>query len=362
MNSISESFREKIAGMSDSASHTLDFYASMTVCPSDVRKIRTHVAAVGTRLDPLRNVLITPLFASRDTLAMMREMSADGTKVMFDSGGYYVQTGKIRYEELYMPLLGTYRSNSWASVFTLPDHVPTARDNRESVAHKVRDTITYSSIFFQEMPPELRAKAMPVVQGHTLGQIEECLKTYIDLGVGYIGFGSFGTGGKTNEVNLATKKAVELAQHVVEIAHQHGIKVHIFGLGRPALVGMLKIIRADSFDSSSWLKAAGFGNVFLPFMRGYNVTYRNTVGKMDLGVSFDRFRELAELTGHQCPFCDSLELLQARKMYRAIHNLIVMSESVTMANNNQWERIAHIYENGSAKYREDYQKWLRIGS
>lgn len=348
--------------MNDPASHTLDFYASMTVCPSDVRKIRAHVAAAGARVDPLRNVLITPLFASRDTLGMMREMADDGVKVMFDSGGYYVQTGKIRYEELYMPLLAAYRSNGWASVFTLPDHVPTARDNRERVAHKVRDTITYSSIFFQEMPHELKVKAMPVVQGHTLEQIEACLKAYIDLGVEYIGFGSFGTGGKTSEVNVATQKAVEYAQYVVDIAHQHGIKVHIFGLGRPALVTMLKIIQADSFDSSSWLKAAGFGNVFLPFMRGYNITYRNTVGKMDIGVSFDRFRELAELTGHWCPFCDSLELLQDKKMYRAIHNLIVMSESVTMVNDDQWERIAHIYENGSAKYRQDYQKWLQIGS
>lgn len=348
--------------MIDPASHPLSFFPSMTVCPSDVRKIRAHVAESGARVDPLRNLLITPLFANRDTLSMMREMAEAGTRVMFDSGGYYVQTGKVKYEELYMPLLAAYQDNDWASVFTLPDHVPTARDTQESVALKVRNTISYSSIFYQEMPHSLKTKAMPVVQGHTQQQIEECLKTYIDLGVKYIGFGSFGTSGKASEVNVATQKSVDLARHVVDIAHQHGIKVHIFGLGRPALVMMLKIIRADSFDSSSWLKAAGFGNVFLPFMRGYNITYRNATGKMDLGISFDQFRELSERTEHRCVFCDSLELLQEKKMYRAVHNLIVMTECVAMVNNNDHARIHSIYENGSPRYREEYYKWLQTSS
>lgn len=341
------------------ADHTLDFVASMTVCPSDIRKVREHIGLAQSRLDPLSNVLMTPLFSNTDSLEMVREMAGEGRRIYFDSGGYYVQIGRLKYEELYMPLLEAYRSNQWASVYTLPDHVPLSQDNGETVAQKVRDTIDYSTHFFHEMPDQLKPRAMPVVQGHTYEHIDACLTAYLKLGVKWIGFGSFGTMGSNNEINVATQGAVKLAKYVIEVAHSYGVKVHLFGLGTPALVAMLKGIKADSFDSATWLKSAGFGQVFLPFMRAYNISHRNTVSELQRGITFQQFNEWRKLTKHNCALCKSLPQMQKSKMYRAAHNLVVMAETVDTVNQGEFDLIQSIYHNGSVKYRGEFEKWLQ---
>ena len=340
------------------SNHTLEFVASMTVCPSDIRKIRRHLDLAESLVDPVSSILVTPLFLYKGSLDLARQMAESGSKVYFDSGGYYVQIGRLKYEELYMPLLELYKANRWASVYTLPDHVPKSQDTVVEVNQKVRDTITYSTLFFQEMPDDLKPRAMPVVQGHTLQQIESCLEAYLALGVKNIGFGSFGTSGQNSEINVATASAVDLARHIVQVAHENSIKVHLFGIGRPALLAMVKGIGADSFDSSSWLKAAGFGQVFLPFMRGYNITYNTHISQLEQSITFEQFQEWVAITNHKCKLCGSLVDLQESKMHRAVHNLIAVSETVAMLNNGDHDRIKHIYENGSPKYRNEYEKWL----
>ena len=337
----------------------LEFVASMTICQSDIRKIRSHLTISETLINPLKNMLITPLFADKGSMRIMQEMAEEGQRVFFDSGGYYVQIGRLRYEELYMPLLQTYIANQWASIYTLPDHVPTTQDTPEVVAQKVQDTIDYGTLFYQELPENLKPRAMPVVQGHNLRQVDACLNAFINLGVKQIGFGSFGTSGKNAEINIATNSAVELARYVIQVAHNHGMKVHIFGLGTPALVAMLKGIGADSFDSSSWLKAAGFGQVFLPFMRAYNISHNSTVSELQKGITFEQFEEWIELTGHKCKLCDSIIELQNHKMYRAVHNLITIVETVETVNCGNHEQVREIYHRGSPKYRQEFEKWLQ---
>lgn len=337
----------------------LRFVASMTVCPSDIRKIRRHVEMAQPSIDPLRNILITPMFVERGSVDLARQMAAEGRHVMFDSGGYYVQLGRLRYEELYMPLLKTYREHRWASVYTLPDHVPTSQDCSVVVERKVKDTIRFSSLFFEEMPDDLKPRAMPVVQGHSYKQVDECLRAYIRLGVKRIGFGSFGTQGQNSEINVATKSAVEIARHVIEVAHENGMQAHLFGLGTPSLVAMIKGIKADSFDSATWLKSAGFGQVFLPFMRAYNISYGISVSELQKGITFEQFNEWRDLTGHRCQLCENLSNLNAHKMHRAAHNLIVMAETVAMVNAGNGAHIRAIYKAGSPKYREEFEKWLQ---
>jgi len=340
--------------------HDLQFVASTTICPSDIRKLREHIIRAQVMIDPLHRMLITPYFAAPGSLRMAQAMAEEGREIVFDSGGYYVQIGRLSYEDLYMPLLQIYKKHRWASRYTLPDHVPLSKDTPEVVASKVRDTITYSTLFFQEMPDELKERAMPVVQGHNYQQMDECLKAYIGLGVKWIGFGSFGTQGAKSDVNIATKGAIQLAKYVIEIAHANQIKVHLFGLGAPPLIGMIKGIQADSFDSASWLKAAGYGMVSLPFLRFYNICHNNELSEFQRGISLADFEQLKVLSGHRCPLCDDMSGLQNRKMYRAAHNLIVMREAVDIANNHtQWARMKHIYENGSVKYKSpEFQKWL----
>lgn len=337
----------------------LRFITSLTLCPSDIRKIRRLLDEYNVVINPLEHILVTPLFVQEESLALIETLKKQhGSTVMFDSGGYYVQIGKLAYQELYYPLLQFYRSNPWADIYTLPDHVPTSQDTEDIVWRKVKETVKYSRLFYQELPPRLQERAMSVVQGHTLEQIDHCLETYLDLGVRHIGFGSFGTVGKNSEVNVATNSAVDFAGYVAEIAQQNGIKLHLFGLGAPALVAMIYAVGANSFDSSSWIKAAGFGQIYLPFTRSYNISHRNGRSELQKGITLERFYELRAITGHWCPFCSRIDELQKNKLYRALHNLIVIQETVELINSGDHRTIKTIYEQGSPRYRQEYEKWL----
>ncbi len=333
----------------------------MTAAPSDIRKIRRLLERARPAGQPLAHILTTALFMSQEALGMVRELQATlGSEVCFDSGGYYVQVGKIGYHELYMRLLNCYRVNRWADRYVLPDYVPLSSDTLAEVEEKVRETVHYSCLFFEEMPDDLKTKAMPVVHGRTRSQIEYCLEHYLKLGVKWVGFGSFGTSGKNNETNLVTQSAVDNARLTVEIAARHGVKVHLFGLGAPALVGLIYSLGAAAFDSASWFKSAGFGQVHLPFTRGYNITYNNSISELQRGITWEDFTHLKQITGHECLYCANYQALSSYKMHRVIHNLLVINESVTILNNGDFERAHAIYQHGSPKYKEEYKQWLPL--
>lgn len=336
------------------------FFSSLTLTQSDIRKIVGSIKEVGLEVtDYLDNVLVSPLFSSEESLVRIKQLKERfGTRIMFDSGGYFVQTGKITYDELYYPLLKFYLNNQWADIYTLPDHVPASQDSTREVWAKVEDTVRYSSLFLGELPSSLRQRAMPVVQGHTYEQVDYCLKTYLNLGVMQIGFGSFGTYGQNKEANIATNSSIALARYVVDAAKQQHVKVHFFGLGAPALVAMIYGSNAHSFDSSSWIKAAGFGQVFLPFMRAYNISHRNKGSELQQAVTVSRFKELCAITQHSCPFCENMELLQSRKMCRTLHNLVVIKDTVNTINTGKYQEVKAIYEQGSPRYQLEYEKWL----
>lgn len=214
-------------------------------------------------------------------------------------------------------------------------------------------------MFYSELPSVLRERAVPVVHGHTRSQIEYCIEHYLRLGVQALGFGSFGTGGKGQEVNIASANSVANARAVVDIARGFGLRVHLFGLGAPSLVPLLNQIAAESFDSSSWIKAAGFGQVHLPFTRGYNVTYRNGHSKVQKGISWNDFAMLKRLSQHECYYCQDYDMLTAAKMHRAVHNLICITEAVNHINERRFDLIRGIYAQASPKYREVAMQWLQ---
>ncbi|HMR68238.1 MAG TPA: hypothetical protein PKE64_29865 [Anaerolineae bacterium] len=336
----------------------LDFFAALSLVPSDITKMRGLLKKYLIQTEVFKNVLITPLFVSKQSINQIRDLKERESFVLFDSGGYYVQIGRLSYHELYYPLLQFYRENTWGDVYTLPDHVPTSQDKPDVVQKKVEETAKFSRLFYLEMPDDLKSKAMGVVQGHTFSQVDLCLRTYLDLGLKYIGFGSFGTVGKNSQVNVATDNAVNLAQYVVGVAKEHSARVHFFGLGVPALAAMIFGVGAKSFDSSSWLKAAGFGQVFLPFMRAYNISHRNASSELQKGITINEFEVLRNITKHHCPFCTSIEDLQQIKLFRAMHNLICIKETVDLVNAGNFELIRKIYSSGSPKYQQEYDKWL----
>ncbi len=337
----------------------LSYFAAFTDGPATLHRVAHLIDADPRESDPLAQLLVTPVqLGDRSLVAVRALQEARGMRVCFDSGGYYVQIGRIAYDVLYRRLLDVYRAHQWADIYVLPDNVPTSRDTDEQVWDKIRQTVDACRLFFAELPAGLQERAMPVVHGRTIEQANYCLEAYLAMGARQVGFGSFGTAGKNDGVNIAHSSSVEVARWVVEAAGLYGVPVHLFGLGVPALVAMIAGLGAQTFDSSAWLKAAGFGQVTLPFSRAYNITYRNTRSSLQRGILWEEFVALRERTGHSCLYCASYEMLAASKWHRAAHNLFCLAESVAMINAEAYERIGAIFANGSPKYRQEATRWL----
>jgi queuine/archaeosine tRNA-ribosyltransferase len=272
-----------------------------------------------------------------------------GATVYFDSGGYYAQQGKIAFEELYCSLRDYYQDpeNQWADWYVLPDHVPTSTDPVETVKSKVNDTVSASKNFFSELPPHLRERSIPVIQGHTQEQVRFCIENYLSIGVRYIGFGSFDTCGPNQSINRITLKSMDLLNAINDLALHYDFGLHLFGIGSPPAHYLFSKMRVKSFDSATWLKSAGYGHIFLPFVRGYRITHRTTKRNYWEEDDFLLWRELTE---HTCPFCESFSDLMESRHYRILHNLVAFYE--TMQYLDEWsdERIHNVLRMTSPTY------------
>lgn len=333
----------------------MKFVASLTMNASDLRRAIQLWDASGDSRDPFAYVLISPLFAQPSTLRIVREELKEkrGSQVYFDSGGYYVQQGRLTYEELYGLLMDFYRQNRWADWYVLPDWVPTSRDDPRTVEHKVRATITVGRLFYNELPDDLKRRTLPVVQAHTKAQVMDCMETYTQFAAGPIGFGSFGTSGSTSGINTVTNQSVEMLRMLVDLAKKGGFNIHLFGVSTPPILYFFHQLGVTSFDSMAWMKAAGYGNVFLPFVRGYMATYRVTERTH---IYREEFERLKTMTGHHCPFCDDFSALSSNRMYRIMHNLTSVLDTLELAQsgNLSHEQIIQIIALGSPRYLRYY--------
>lgn len=331
----------------------MQFIASITRRANDIRKIMRLWQESGDPRNPLKRILITPLFTSPNTLQLIRGWKEDGLieEVYFDSGGYFVQMGRISYEEMYWQLLQFYKANQWADWYVLPDYVPLSSDTREDVWYKVKVTAKRGDLFFKEMPANLRERAIPVLQGHTEEQIEYCLERHLNLDVQRMGFGSFGTNGKDSSVNTLTINALNFLSDLTPILGKRQIKLHAFGVGTPPVIYLLDRVGVHSFDSVGWMKTAGYGKIFMPFVRAYNVTYRDPAAR---GLKEQDFYALKRLTGHSCYFCHSFAKLTESRDYRVMHNLTVVLDTIEALTHGQCAHVEDILTNYSPSYAKLY--------
>jgi len=130
-----------------------------------------------------------------------------GVEIVFDSGGFFVQQGKVTYEDLFPRLLDFYARNDWAAAYVLPDFVPTSRHTAAEVEERVHVTAAEGVKFHRRMPADLRERALGVLQGHSAAHRKFCLETYLASGIPHLGFGSFDTSGVNAEINRFTAKA-----------------------------------------------------------------------------------------------------------------------------------------------------------
>jgi queuine/archaeosine tRNA-ribosyltransferase len=198
----------------------------------------------------------------------------------------------------------------------------------DEVEARIRATIAVTRLFCSELPAEVRRKALPVAQGRTREQIRACVETYLDLGYTAIGFGSFDTTGAGKDINVLTRRALGNLEFLQDLAERFGFRTHAFGVGTPALIPTLYELGVSSFDSSCWIRTAGFGNVLLPFLGRRNVSHGMLKEVGGAAYSVKSFTELKESTGHACSFCASFERLQKDRLDQAMHNLIVIRDTV----------------------------------
>lgn len=306
------------------------FVASATLKRYDLRGLLVRWERAGCGPDPFSEVILTPLpgLSEPTTVQFVRDHFVGRSKIWFDSGGYFVQQGEIAYEDLYGRLMDWCLNNRWADVYVLPDYVPSSDLSEDEVAGRIHATISVTRLFSRELPEEIRQKALPVVQGHTREQIRACVDAYLDMGYRTFGFGSFDTTGAGKDINILTRRALSNLEFLQDLASRFGFQTHAFGIGTPALIPVLHDLGISSFDSSCWIRTAGFGNVLLPFLGRRNVSHGMLREIGGSTYNAESFAALKSLTNHECPFCQSFERLQDDRLDQALHNLLVIRDTV----------------------------------
>lgn len=186
----------------------MTFVAALSNAANDLKNLIRLWEEEGGEGRPFDRCIFTPLFCDSRTHHFVRHLyDRWGVEVMFDSGGFFVQQGKVTYDELFPRLLAYYQSNDWGAAYVLPDFVPTSKNTPAEVDERVHVTAAEGVKFFRRMPEELRPKALGVLQGHQPDHLKRCLTAYQDAGVPHLGFGSFDTGGTNSEINLLTGRA-----------------------------------------------------------------------------------------------------------------------------------------------------------
>ena len=312
--------------MSPKGDKMVEFFASMTISPSQIKKMWDLLKEHEPKKWAFENIIFTPIRASKGTVEMIKKIKKEeNSTIMFDSGGFYVQQDKLTMEELLRKSKQFYEDNNWGDWYVLPDSPPVSSDGVEIAWGKVHETIYCAKSFSEEFNGKYEKKFIPVVQGITKEQIYHCVKSYSDLNVKRIGFGSFGTSGKNNAINILTKKSLENLRYLSILAKDYGFELHAFGIGGPSSINRIREY-IDSFDSSSWDKAGGFGDVFLPNKR-INITGRSPrISKNHYVGDNYKFNELRN--NHECYFCSSLKELRENRIYRSLHNIMITHETV----------------------------------
>jgi ribosomal protein S18 acetylase RimI-like enzyme len=281
--------------------------------------------------------IVTPLFAPKAVLRALRAWRegippVDGAippvrSVIFDSGGYQVQTGRLSFGELVERLLPYYRENAWADFLVLPDHVPRSSDSDREVAVKVEDTLRTGEEFLKRLP-HLRERFIGVVHARTVEQVRFAVRYWASLGITYVAFGSFGTSGPKGSINKVSKESEVLLFALQDACAEFGLSFHLFGIGGPAHLQRLRTagIVPTSLDSAGWWKAAGSSRVFLPNHPELSVSERSKGTAIRSASEWDEKRQAA---GHDCPFCRDFHALQQDRWHRMLHNLVVVMECLS---------------------------------
>lgn len=296
------------------------FIASFSAGGSHLDRLRQLWNSGGDQRNPFKQVIYSPIACPASTTEYLQKEKETQRieKVWLDCGAYQVQQGKRTYDELLSFLYRFYHENQWADGYVLPDVVPVSTDSGEIVEYKVRETLYHCERFFNHLPVYVQERAIAPVHGRNVSQINRCIETYAKLGISRIGFGSWGTSGPNGSVNMLSQSSLTLFSTVYNIASEHEMQVHCFGIGGPNSFNRLRNnhLIPHTLDSTTWWKAGGFGNIFFPNTAQIQITVKRGIEMTKIGLN-----KLKESTNHSCYFCQDIEQLRTSRNHRIMHNL-----------------------------------------
>lgn len=295
----------------------MEFYASLTInrCHFD-RLCDIWGGQYPQDSFPFSRAIVSPLFARGGILERLHSHRKE-CKVIFDSGGFHIQQGRMALKAASERLRQVYEENSWAHRFALPDAPITTTDSREAISQKLRSTRRQYRHFPEGLPNSLRRKFLPVVHGTTSRELKLSALAARQVGSQSIGFGGFSTSGPNAGVNSFTFGNLRLLTEFAAICTKWNLKLHVFGIGGPAAIAVLRYTPVNSFDSAGWIRTAAYGNVYLPYVGAVNITGATSSRRF---VTPSEFRKALNKTAHSCAFCDDEKLLARSWQHRALHN------------------------------------------
>jgi hypothetical protein len=303
----------------------MEFYTSLTINRCHLlRLIQIWADHYPVHGFPFRRAIVSPLFARNGILAKLYEQRKH-CKVIFDSGGFHIQQGRMRLSLASRQLRKLYRENDWADRFVVPDSPVISLDSEQDIAQKLRSTLRQYRTFPTAFPELVRKKLLPVVHGTTPGEICRSLESAKLVGSDGLGFGGFATSGPNAGVNSFTPHTLKLLTLFTSFCQRNKLRRHIFGIGGPAAITVLNYAAVDTFDSAGWIRTAAYGNAYLPYLGAVNVTGAANSRRY---MSKREFTRLRKRTGHRCSFCQDHDVLVQSWRHRALHNFCTVSQVV----------------------------------
>jgi ribosomal protein S18 acetylase RimI-like enzyme len=220
----------------------------------------------------LNEILISPLILRKGVYELIQEKSDEITEIMIDCGSFLVQQGRLSYSELLSQFPYLYRKFPTANWYVLPDQIPIYTDSDKTVERKVTATVHNAIKFAGTFGDSLSGKLIPVVHGRYYSQFDKCIRTYSSLPIRRIGFGSLVTNGPSYGINSMSRSTVDNLINIVTLANRHNLEVHVFGVSSPIQLLICEMLGVASVDSSAWNRIAGYGLIYLPYLKSFYVS------------------------------------------------------------------------------------------
>jgi len=299
----------------------------------------------------LGDAFLRPSYKDRFFTASIKQTLGLCGPLMVDSGGFALMTRRhLRWS---MREIERLYQNLPADILVSLDHPPSPNDDRITRERLRKKTLSNLQRMCDFVPAN---RLMPVVHGHSLGELERscdgighlCPKAD-KIGIGGLvplicsgglvrQFSYIRKDGTAGDRSMWISDALQLVRKRFPDAF-----VHVFGIGSATTAISVLALGADSVDSFSWRRVANYGAIFLP---GCSERFPTVREGRSHSRPFVSKQEFAILMKCECPVCietnnvhERLESLARCYRHRAVHNAwTVLREVANLRNAIQRNR------------------------